>query len=174
MVEKKPKKIYPRRKLGACIKCEVRQARYAEGTCNACRQLIRAEGIKQEGLLEGHRERSLALRKQRVKQFNKFAAKGLSLKQVAAIWKLSPQFLVHYMGKSREMGFKVVYTKPGITVPQPPKQIKKKHNGGKQNDHGEGWGVKGCYCELCIAARRANKRKWQAAKRIERKQQQQG
>ena len=172
-MEQKVKKIYPRRPLGQCIKCLIRKARYAEGTCEKCRSLIRAEGIKQEGLLEGHRERSLALRKQRVKQFNRFAKQGLSLRRIAAKWGLSAQFLVHYMAKSREMGFKVPFTN-GKKTPQPPKLVLKKPNGGKQNDHGEGWGVKGCNCELCLIARRIKKRAWQAARRIERRQQQQG
>lgn len=168
MVEKR--KSRPRR--GPCIKCEVRLARYAEGTCEGCHHLIHAEGTKPEGLQESFRERSLRIRKGRVKEYNKLIRKGFTVVAIARQWNMSPDFVSHYMTKSRRLGLPALYADRSVASAAPRKTRSKK------SAHGQGWGVKDCKCEPCLTALRQKRGDYQRAYRAEKKrlraEQQQG
>lgn len=165
MVEKKK---YPRIDRGPCIKCEVRKARYAEGTCMACHHLIHAEGVRPPGLGEGRNEKALRIRKERVKQYNKLLGKGFTQAQIAHRWKLDADFLSHYMATSRKMGLDAAVICRRVE-PQPPIERRPRPSGGRTNEHGQGWGIKGCNCEPCLAARRDKRGEFQRKYRAEKK-----
>lgn len=159
-----------------CIKCEKRQARYADGTCQTCHTLCIAEKIdltvlaKAKGVPETFLARKTRERKEKVATYNRLVSRGFTQKEIAEKWGMSQRGLAAYMSVSRQRGLKPRSFGKTITTFTEPLPIRYRKRGGINNEHGGGVdGVRNCGCEPCVLKRRAStrERKKKAYKKTE-------
>jgi hypothetical protein len=164
----------PRRRLGTCVVCRTRKARYAKGpTCEPCHHLTEAEGTAKKLGVENPRHTRW---RKRIQDYNALVRKGMKQHQIAKLWNVSASALSTSLRKTApRVGLKVAVSRQ-VVVPAAPKQqpVAKRTN----NRHGEGWGIKDCHCDGCLAARRHRRmlanRRYRAKMKLQKQQQKQG
>ena len=150
-----------------CVVCQRRNGYYLGGrACSQCRTLTAAEGTREKYGLPKPRLRKAISDAAFVAKYNKLIDDGYTVAQAAEALGLEKQSLKNKKGELSRGGYdirKAPYSFPARVVPQEPVDRSTLHS--RANDHGEGCGITGCKCELCIEARRAYRNNWTANNR---------
>ena len=143
----------PLDKTQLCLVCKRNKQRYVNGCCGRCGPLVEAEGTHDlYGVpkLNKSRQRQVTL----AAEYNKLIGQRLTQKQIAQLWQMTDRQVSSLAYRWRKSGLKVAYAWGNqIDVGVAPKSAARTIP--KIAEHGVGWGVTKCECELCGVSRRA-------------------
>ena len=151
-----------------CVVCNKRVARFLREhqdapykVCKPCNTLLRAEkSWEKHGLRRPHIQ--WLSDNEFIKAYNRWAAKGLLLPEIAVKLGMAEQSLKNRKTKLAQNGAAVV--KPfgqAKHLLQPSEPVDRSQMTAKANEHGQGTGITGCNCLPCLTARREYRTRWQ-------------
>jgi hypothetical protein len=135
-----------------CLVCGKRRRRFVNGCCERCNALVQAEGTyDQLGVSKltasQQRQRKMAA------EYNRLIGLRMSQKQIAQLWGMTDRQVSSHAYRWRKSGLKVTHGWGNqIEMGDKPKVVAKTQR--KVAQHGVGWGVTGCTCELCKVSSR--------------------
>ncbi len=135
-------------RLSMCKVCKTRQARFINGTCQACNALVNVEGTHEQLGVAAESPTRQRWRQQAL-EYNRLARKGLLQKDIAALWGMKPRALASLVARMKtEGGLKIVNLGRGHRDAEG-KLVATNKTNKLRGEHGVGWGVTGCTCQPC-------------------------
>lgn len=153
-----------------CVLCKIRKQRMANGLCDPCNALVKAEdSYKQLGIPKEPAWKTKL--REKANRYNRLALKGMNQDQIAEIMGIRKTILrqMVYRAKTKLNMEMVNLVNRRAALGAPPAKTREIRE--RNNEHGGGrWGKTNCKCGPCAAVRRETKNEYAQAYRLVRKE----